>query len=251
MSGKIKVSAFSLVISLFVLNTSCKKDKGGGSNGLRKLKTFTEENTGVGRGHTVETFNVNYDAQDRITSIESTTKPGHRFVYEYLNNDKFTYEKIEDNKVTLHCDYFINGEIGKVDSLYQFNIRKDTISFKYIYNSDNKILRIKEYLVSYLLPPVWSNTIDYVYDLKGTLTKKTESFAETTYRYDAEFKNTTLMEPGYMPVQELLPSHTYSTRFGATITTEHTYTYDDQGRLISERAASSDGSIIIKRYTYL
>jgi hypothetical protein len=251
MHSTLKVSALSLV-AVLILSTSCNKDKAAGSSGRQKLKSYTEDRTAVGIGHVVETFNVNYDSQDRITSIVSTTKPGHREEYNYINNDKFTFEKIEDNKVTLHCDYFINGEIGKVDSLYRYNIRNDTISFKYIYNSDNKILRQKEYLITYYLPPVWSNTIDYIYDGKGTLTKKQESFAEISYQYDAEYKNTTLIEPRYIPTQELLPTHTYDTRFGRTTTTEHFYTYDDKGRLISEKAVSTpDGSITVKTYTYL
>jgi hypothetical protein len=251
MARKIKVAAFSLVIALFVFNTSCNKDKDGGGNSLQKLKTFTEEITAVGIGRRVETFNVNYDDQGRVTSIVSTTKPGHRKVYEYLNSDKFIYEEIEENKVTKHFDYFINGEIGKIDSLFKYNNRNDTSSFKYFYNSDNKSLKTKEYLINYLLPPVWCNTFDYEYDIKGKLTKLKESFGETTYRYDAEYKNTVMIEPAYMPVQELLPSHTYSTRFGITVTTEHTYTYDGQGRLTSERASSDDGTILIKSYTYL
>lgn len=250
MLSTLKVSALSLVVVL-VLNTSCKKDKATGSPGRQKLKSYTEDITAVGIGHVVETFNVNYDGQDRITSIVSTTKPGHRLEYNYLNNDKFTFEQIEDHKVMLHCDYFINGEIGKVDSLYQYNIRKDTISFKYFYNSDNKILKQKEYLITYHLPPVWYNTIDYIYDGKGTLTKKQESFSEISYQYDAEYKNTTLTQPGYIPTQELLPTHTYNTRFSVTTSTEHSYTYDDKGRLTSERAASNDGRIIIRTYTYL
>lgn len=251
MLSTLKVSAILLVTAL-VLTTSCKKDdKASGSGGRQKLKSYTEDITAVGIGHVVETFNVSYDGQDRITSIVSTTKPGHRLEYNYLKNNMFTYEQIEDNKVMLHCDYFLNTEIGKVDSLYQYNIRKDTISFKYFYDKENRIVKQKEYLISYLMPPVWYNTIDYVYDAKGTLTKKVESFAEASYRYDAEYKNTTLIEPAYIPSQEKLPSHTYSTRFSLNTTIEHTYTYDGSGRLTSDRAAASDGRITVRTYTYL
>jgi YD repeat-containing protein len=253
MLSTLKVSAFSLV-ALMVLNTSCTKDKAAGVSGRQKLKSYTEDITAQGIGHVVETFNVNYDGQERITSIVSTTKPGHRLEYKYISNDKFTFEQIEDNKLMLHCDYFINAEVGKVDSLYQYNIKKDTTAFKYFYDKENRILKQKEYLMSYLLPPVWYNTIDYVYDTKGTLTKKVESFAETSYRYDEEFKSTILLEPGYIPSQEKLPSHTYSVRFSITTTTEHFYTYDGQGRLASEKAVASDGNrqtITIRTYTYL
>jgi hypothetical protein len=253
MLSTLKVSGLSLV-ALLILNTSCKKDKAAGISGRQKLKSFTEDKTAQGSGHTVESFNVNYDAQDRITSIVSTTKPGHRLEYNYINNNKFTYEQIEDNKIIKHRDYFINAEIGKVDSLYEYRITGDTTSFKYFYDKENRILKQKEYLVSYLLPPVWSNTIDYVYDTKGVLTRKVESFSEESYRYDAEFKNTILLEPGYIPSQEKLPSHIYNTRFSITKTTEHFYTYDGQGRLASDKAVENDGrsqTITIRTYTYL
>ena len=108
MLSTLKVSALSLV-ALLVLNTSCKKDETTASSGRQKLKSYTEDITAQGIGHVVETFNVNYDGQDRITSIVSTTKPGHRLEYKYINNDKFTFEQIEDNKLMLHCDYFINA----------------------------------------------------------------------------------------------------------------------------------------------
>lgn len=253
MLSTLKVSAFSLV-AVLILNTSCKKDKDAGSSGRQRLKSYTEEITAVGQGHTVETFNVSYDGQERITSIVSTTKPGHRLEYTYIDNNKFTYEQIEDNKLMLHRDYFINAEIGKVDSTYQYNIQNKKISFKYFYDKDNKISRQKEYLINPYLPPVWYNTIDYAYDIKGTLTKRTEtSPAEITYVYDAEYKNTTLTEPGYIPSQELLPTHTYKIQFGITTTTEYTYTYDDKGRLSIEKAVEYDGSrqkVTVRTYTY-
>lgn len=246
----LKVSALSLVLSLFVFNTACKKEPAGSVSGPQKLTTYTEDVTAVGIGHVVEKFNVSYDGQGRITSVISVNKPGHRYVYQYLNNNAFTYEHIEDNKVTLHRDYFINKEVGMVDSVYQYNVMKDTIAFKYFYDSDNRLVKQKEYMHSYILPPFVYNIINYVYDIKGTLTRKTESSAETTYRYDAELLNTARIEPGYIPAPEKLPTHTYSTRFNATKTIEHSYTFDDKKRLTSEKAVASDGRVTVKSYTY-
>jgi YD repeat-containing protein len=128
---------------------------------------------------------------------------------------------------------------------------QDTISLKYFYDGDKRLIKQKEYMHSYLIgKPVPMNLVYYQYDLNGVLTKKTESNSETSYRYDAEYKNTVQTEPFYFPVQQHLPTHTYVTRFGTTITIEHTYTYDDQKRLISEKAATSDGKITVKTYTY-
>lgn len=234
---------------LIVFNTSCKKDNTG-NNASHKLTTYTEDITAMGIGHVVETFNVNYDDQDRITSVVSTTKPGHRFVYQYTGNDQFTYDKYVDDKLTLHGIYFINNSLSLVDSVFQYTNQRDTTSLKYIYNSDKKLVKQKEYIHSYLMGPVWVNTIDYQYDLKGILTKKSESFAETSYRYDTACVSTVQIQPFYFPVQTQLPSHTYTTKFGTTTTIEHRYSFDGSKRLISERAANSDGRVTIYTYTY-
>jgi hypothetical protein len=246
-----KTSTLSLVISLLIiLNASCKKESNG-SNATHKLKTYTEDITAVGIGHVVETFNINYDEQDRITSVVSSTKPGHRSEYQYIKDGKFIFEKIEDNKVTLNSTYYINSNLSLVDSFYQYNNRNDTVSMKFLYDSENRIVMQKEYIHSYHIPtPVWVNTIKYQYDLKGTLTKKTDGFSETTYRYDAEHENSVQIEPFYFPVQEKLPTHTYTTRWGVLITIEHSYSFDEHKRLISEKAVSSDGRITVKSYTY-
>jgi len=244
-------AVFSLCLLVIVTcNTACKKDST--SNASHKLKSYTEDVSALGVGHTVESFNITYDDKDRITSVVSTTKSGHKLIYKYTNNDQFTFEKIEDDKVTLHCTYYINAEVSKIDSVYQYNIRKDTLSVKYLYNSDGQIIKEKEYLHSYLIAnPVWANTVKYQYDLQGTLTRKSDDYYETSYRYDADYKNTVQLEPFYFPVQEQLPTHTYTQRFGTLITIEHTYTFDGDKRLISEKAVSSDGKTTIRNYTYL
>jgi hypothetical protein len=245
-----KAATFSLSILLLgMINASCKKESTG--NASRKLKTYTEDISAMGVGHIVETFNITYDDQDRITSLVSTTKPGHRLEYKYSSKDQFTFDRIEDDKVTLHCTYYINMGLSLIDSVYQYNNRRDTLSFKYLYNEDKQLIREKEYLHSYHIPnPVWVNTVKYQYDIQGTLTKRSDDFYESSYRYDAEYKNTVQIQPFYFPVQEQLPTHTYTTRFGATTTIEHTYTFDGDKRLISEKAVSNDGRTTVKTYTY-
>ncbi|THU31114.1 hypothetical protein FAM09_28945 [Niastella caeni] len=245
-----KLSAFSLcILLLFIISVSCKKEST--SNATRKLKTYTEAITAVGIGHVVETFNINYDGQDRITSVVSTTKPGHRLEYQYINKEEFTFEKIEDNKVTLHCAYYINTSLSLVDSVFQYNNRKDTISLKYFYNNEKQIEKQKEYLHSYYTGPVLYNTINYLYDLNGKLTRRSDSYSEVSYRYDSLHINTAHIEPFYFPVQQQLPTHTYTQRWGTLITIEHTYSFDEHKRLISEKAVSSDGRVTVKSYTYL
>jgi hypothetical protein len=241
-------TTFSSCILLLIIFTACKKDSG--SNASHKLKAYTEDFTAPGIGHLVETFNVNYDEQDRITSIVSATKPGHRFVYQYISNDQFTFDKYQDDKVTVHNVYFINSSLGLVDSTWLYTNQKDTSSIKYIYNNDKKLVKQKEYVHSYHTGAFLYNTVNYQYDLKGTLTKASDSFYETTYRYDTACTNTVQTQPFYFTFQKQLPSHEFTTRWGTTITVEHSYSFDAHQRLISDKAVSSDGRVTIKTYTY-
>ncbi|WP_207514305.1 hypothetical protein [Longitalea luteola] len=249
MPATMKTIAFSLV-TLFVVTTSCKKESTNNSNASHKLKSYTEDVLAVG-GRLVETYNVNYDAEGRPTSLVSVNRPGYyRMEYTYLDNGKFTFEKIEGDKVIMHNTYYLNSH-SLVDSTFQYNQLNDTISFKYLYDEENRLVRKKEYIHSYLISkPVLANTINYHYDLQGLLTRVTETYAEITYRYDSVHINTVQLEPAYFPFQEKLPTHTYTTRHGRTIETQHTYQYDGQRRLIQERAAGSDGRVTLKTYTY-
>lgn len=248
MSLRMKTIAISLV-TLIVVSASCKKDSDSSGPSSQKLKAYTEDITAIG-GRVVETYNINYDGQGRLTSLVSVTKPGYRLEYTYQNNDKFTYEKLEGDQVTFHSTNYLNSH-SLVDSTYQFNHLHDTISYKYLYDEENRLVKKNEYIHSYLIPyPVLVNEIKYQYDLKGVLTKIQESFAEITYRYDSLHLNTVQLEPSYFPFQEKLPTHTYTTRHGRTVEIEHTYQYDEHNRLVQERAAGNDGKITLKTYTY-
>ena len=84
---KMKANAFSAIIlcaTLFL--TSCQKEidsdsppppPGGAS---AKIKTYTEDLTYPGQ-HSVETYNLTYDSQHRLTAMESVTTPGNKFFH--------------------------------------------------------------------------------------------------------------------------------------------------------------------------
>lgn len=242
-----RLTSYFYIFLLLAAAASCGKEAAN-NNASHKLKTYTEDITAVG-GHQVETYTINYDEQDRITSVESVTRPGHRMVYQYSAENSFTYDKYEDNKVIAHNLYFVNS-LSLIDSTYQYNNMRDTEAVKFIYDGDKKLIKQKQYIISYLLPPVLYNTITFQYDIKGTLTKEWDNYYETSYGYDKALQNTVQLEPFYFPFKEELPSHTFTTRFGTTIQTEHTYTFDDKKRLINEKAVANDGRITIRSYTY-
>jgi YD repeat-containing protein len=246
-----KTTFFSFVAGIVVVCTvSCKKDSNE-RNEQTRLDSYTIDYTAQGVGNQVETFHVNYDAQGRITSVVSTTKPGHRFEYQYTGNDQFTRDKIEDEKVIEHNLYFINSQVSLIDSVYSYNIQKDTTSVKNFYNDNKQLVKQKQYLHSYLVKaPVWVNTVNYQYDLNGVLNKEADNYYESSYVYDEELENTVQTEPFYIPVQKRLPSITFTTKRGVTTTIKHAYTFDSGKRVTSETATASNGSITVKTYTY-
>lgn len=229
---------------------SCGKD----TNDARKdakIDTYTTVYTAQGIGSQSETFSINYDGSGRITSVVSTTKPGHRFEYTYNGSDRYTKEVIEDNKVIEHNEVFINTSVALIDSIFTYNNRKDTTSIKNLYNADKQLVKQKQYLHSYLIAaPVWVNTVKYTYDTKGILTKDNDDYYENSYVYEEEIENTAYIQPLYTPTKKLLPSTTFTTRWGATNEIKHVYTFDGSKRVTSETATSTDGSKTVNTYTY-
>ncbi|MBO9203941.1 MULTISPECIES: hypothetical protein [Niastella] len=251
------ITTYLYIILLIAAISSCKKDSAGGSAST-KVVSYTEEITAVGSGRVVESYDVNYDAQDRITSVQSTTRPGHRMVYQYSSENSFTYDKIEDNKIKVHHIYFVNN-LSLIDSTWHYenksdpNYTNDTLSERFFYNEDKKLVKQKQYLNSYLLPPVLYNTVNYQYDLKGTLTKELDGEGETSYSYETDQENTVQLEPFYFPYNKQLPSHTYTMRHGTTTQVIHGYAFDDHKRVKTDTATSNDGRvtiITIRNYTY-
>jgi|GEM_PF-2203978 len=246
------ITNYCCIFLLMVAAASCGKDSAG-NNASHKVKSYVEDIEAVGN-HTVQTYNVNYDEQDRITSIEATNKHGARMIYQYSAENSFTYDKYEDTVHFIHAIYFINSQ-SLIDSTWghdykQYGYKPDTTSAKFFYDENKKLVKQKQYLMSYLVPPVLYNTVTYQYDLKGTLTKESDSYQEISYGYDKALENTVQLEPFYFPFNKELPSHTFKTRLGITISTEHTYTFDDKKRLITEMAVGSDGIKTVRNYVY-
>jgi len=250
------ITTYLYIILLIAAISSCKKDSAGGSAG-NKVVSYTEEITAVGSGRVVESYEVNYDAQDRITSVQSTNKHGSCTVYQYSAENSFTCDKYADTVHLFHSVYFINSQ-SLIDSTWGHEYKEapykpDTTSAKFFYNGDKKLVKQKQFLNSYLVPPVLNRTVNYQYDLNGTLVKETADDYESSYAYEKDNKNTVQLEPFYFPFNDQLPSNKYIVSKGTTMQTVHGYAFDEYKRVKTDTATSNDGRftiISIRNYTY-
>lgn len=254
---RIKI-AFVLFISIAIFS-SCQKEFGfagspsdqpqGSPSGSvsDKVKTYTEDYT-TSSGHTVVTFNVSYDANDRITSMTSVSSPGDKFVYTYNSNNTYTFDIYNSNKVSIHVLYFTNS-LSLIDSSFQYNDTQDTSAEKYIYNG-RQLTQLKEYNYVAGVGAVLTNLHNYTYDLNGNMLKDATANAVTTYEYyDNLFDNLSIGNVYTRPNKNLVKTTTV-TEGGISEKSDHTYTFDNRNRLTSEKIVTSTGEVAIKSYTY-
>ena len=228
---------------------SCKKDtKPPENTPLLKIKSYTEEITSSTTGHTVETFNLQYDNDNRLTSLESVSASGSKFIYEYTSANAFTMDIFQANSLVIHEDFFLNG-LTLVDSTFQYNNTADTSTEKYLYNSGKQLEKKYEYDVIGGNSELY-NTITYTYNSQGNLITEVDDYSTTTYSYDEVILNTLTTSPIYLPLPKQLPTKMVYNSLSDSYTIEHTYTFDATNRLTVDKAEFDNGDIVLKTYTY-
>lgn len=212
-----------------------------------RVKTYTEDFTSPATGNSVETFNLNYDANNRLISMISATSVGDKFIYQYSGNT-ITMDFYRSNELTIHEVSYLNSS-SFVDSTFQYNDTEDSSTEKYLYNSNNQLVKLTEYDYTAAGGAEIYNTHNYFYDADGNLTRETDDYSQITYEYST-LLNTLFIGFDHLPHRKYLVKTTrYS--FGATTgTINHTYTFDSSNRLTSEKTISDTGEIAIKSYTY-
>ncbi|MGZ8525926.1 MAG: hypothetical protein ACXWV1_15950, partial [Chitinophagaceae bacterium] len=122
-----------LAILSIILFSSCQKDVGGGPLTVSdKVKTYTEDVTSASMGNSKTTFNLSYDASNRITSLISASNPGDKFVFTYNSASGYSMEIFGSNIPVIHEDFFLNSN-SLPDSTFQYNNTGDTSTEKYLY----------------------------------------------------------------------------------------------------------------------
>src|SRR5947208_6941337 len=123
---------------------SCQKQTDTPSSSQSfKIKTYTEDVTSASY-HSVITYNLTYDSQNRLISVESTTSPGDKFVYSYPQQNLFQMDLYNSNLLSIHEDFYLNS-FSYVDSTFQYNDTNDSTTEKYVYNSAKQLIERREY----------------------------------------------------------------------------------------------------------
>jgi hypothetical protein len=218
-----------------------------------KVKRYIEDARNT-QFNAIDTFNVVYDATDRILALQSNST-GFKFLYEYYTGSYALEIKNYDHVIIRDVSY-INGA-GLVDSTLQANDSGDSSTSKLIYNAGGQITEERTYSYSALGGAILYGINYYTYDNNGnavTYTEKNESgqtISVTAYTYN-DVLNTVFLTPSYRPVPFKNLPVTRRTVFtgGPTESSATEYTYDTSKRVTSEKETYSDGTFTIKHYEY-
>src|SRR5882757_3535790 len=115
---KKSVSRFA-AISIVVSFASCQKETSIESSGVtNKVKTYTEAITSNTIGNSITTYNLSFDASDRIISMISASDPGDKFLFKYNSNKSYSTDIYNLNGLEIHEDVFLNNNLS-TDSTFQ------------------------------------------------------------------------------------------------------------------------------------
>lgn len=247
------IGALVAVTVALLSASSCQKEQSASGTNTNssttvKVKTYTEDVTTASQ-HSVITYLLSYDVNNRIISMVSAASAGDKFVYTYTSGTSYAMDIYNSNAVSIHAVYFVNS-FSLVDSTFQYNDTHDSSTEKYLYNSSKQLIQLRSYDYSTAAGAVLTNTHDYTYDSNGNVIKDAEANAVTTYDFYPNLLNTSMFGPAYFYQNRNLPKTTTYTSGGSIQTFDHTYTFDNSNRLTSEKIAAANGEIAIKTYTY-
>lgn len=211
-----------------------------------RIKTYTEDYT-ASSGHYVSTYNLNYDASGRLISTVSAASAGDKFVYTY-STGSFTFDLYNSNVVSIHELLFLNSN-SFIDSTIADNGPGDSTSEKYQYNAANQLTKLTQYSISGGVRTV-EDVSNYFYDNSGNLIKDVSRYSETTYDYYPNLLNPILFLHPFLPGAKLLIKTTTANQGGTVTVLKHTYTFDANNRLSTEKVVADSGEILIRTYTY-
>jgi hypothetical protein len=241
------------LIILILLIVSCQK----GTNdelpaATDRVKTYTEQITSSGLGNSVTTYNLNYDANNRITSMVSATNPGDKIVYTYPSDNTVISELYIGNVLGIHHETY--NKDNHLDSTFQYNDSGDSSTERHIFNASGDWIKTYEYEYSTITGAMLTNTTTYTYDANGNQTKAedTDTNVETFEYYTDKVYIQPLIGPALIPniKRNLMKSHRLTSNGYEVGVGNFTYAFDNNDRISTITETTNDGSVVVKTFTY-
>ncbi|MES1225686.1 MAG: hypothetical protein ABUT20_59965, partial [Bacteroidota bacterium] len=216
------------------------------------VKTNTEDIESPAFGHSVVTYNLTYDASNRVISLVSAANSGNKFVYNYDLPNTIAVDLYNDGVGGLpDVSYLVNDHI---DSSFQYNDSGDSSTTKFIYDAFGNYIKLYEYDYSIVTGSQLTNITTYTYDANGNqFTAQGTNGEGEIYEYYTDLVYVhPLIGPPLIPAvkRNLIKTHSVTTNGVVEATATITYTFDSKDRMSTEKTVVDDGTVVIKTYTY-
>ncbi|MEO6837992.1 MAG: hypothetical protein ABI261_05915 [Ginsengibacter sp.] len=253
-----KTKIIALVALSSLLFFSCKKSNNTDQpSNSDKVKTYTEDVTSSGSPEISATYNITYDANNRITGVIPTNSSGVKFLFTYTSNNKISLDLYDAGALSIHEDIFLNSN-SLFDSTFQYNDTNDTTTEKYFYNSNNQLITLNEYDYSKEYGSDISNVTSYSYDSNGNVVNTTDTNDQIeTFDYYPDlvytmpFTNPFLTQSLFSAKKtNLLKTHTVTSNGYPVGSAVSTYTFDSNSRVSTITQTADDGTVGVQTFTY-
>lgn len=242
-----------LLLTLFgatILFHSCSKEKSPeNNNNNSKVKSYTEAIASSNFNFSM-TYHLSYDGKNRITAITPEGSSDSKISFTYQSNERYSMELYNSGNLEIKQDYFLRNSL--LDSTIQYNNSKDTMSEKYYYDANKRLVSKIEF--EHDSGPFATNSIQFTYDEAGNMVKSTDSDRniETFEYYPDLVYAMPVTAPFFENIQKSrLIKSSNLTRNGTVLKSSvSTYTFDSKDRISTITETLSDGTVLTKSFTY-
>ncbi len=252
-----------LMASIFIF-CSCQKEVDFEGNNVvvtptsGKILLYVEDASNTPLA-SIDSFDVTYDASDRVTSLVSRNS-GSRILYDYSAGSSYIHDIMDGSTLNIREINYINSSLQLVDSTLQYNEVFDSSTSKMNYNAANELTELKFYDYSYLTGAELTGRDVYAYDGAGNATTYTNYdgsgnvSSTTTVIYTSNNAVKLSIYPPYYPsLYKKLPQSetTVDAATSSSITINYTYTFDASNRLSVEVLSYGGlGFSVTRKYIY-
>lgn len=191
-------------------------------------------------------YDISYDQNNKVASIVNSNDPGSKFMFDYVS-DGYNFDIYGSGNVLIHRKVMFSG--NTIDSTIEYNNEGDTTTEKYIYWAGGILKFLLKYDVTPSGPQL-SNVTEYTYGLNNMLVSEKDYHSSTVYSYDRQEVSNFSLYPIYVNRSKQLPSLVSFSEGNGIVTSEHTYTFDAEKRLIKDEIVLSTGQTMEKAFKY-